>query len=140
MCLKIRNTKESRTLWVANEDITCYKVLDVWGKQIISPYQSFKYKIGKLYKAKLKVAPVDKIDGIHRFKGNDKWTDDTIIDFIYKGLHSYTSLKALNKRQYYNFFGYNTFKCIIPKGSEFYIDPIRGEYVSNQIIIVKEIK
>jgi len=131
MCFYIRNNIESATLWVAKQDITCYKILD---RELISPYQRFKYKYNKLYKVKIgrlvhMSSASNTKNGIilHPFYGSSM-----SIFYINKGLHSYSSKDEA--KSYESDFVY---KAIIPKGSEFYYDNVCREYVSNQLIIKK---
>jgi len=65
------------------------------------------------------------------FKLKNKHSID--ITFINKGFHSYTNKEAGGWLLSLFF----VYKCIIPKGSEFYYDNANEEYVSNQLIIKK---
>ena len=51
MCFYIRNTQESATLWIAKEDIVCYKFIN---RDMSSYYKGFTYKFNTLYKTNLK--------------------------------------------------------------------------------------
>ena len=99
---------------VADKDIICYKRSDKYtdNKTFIPEwYCDFVYKLGKRYKTR-----------IHEDDG-----------FISKGFHSYSSTKRFTQ------FAYRYVECIIPKGSKYYFNPTDMEYVSNQIIIKKNI-
>jgi hypothetical protein len=113
MCFYIHPKHPSKK--IANRDIVCYKCL--WDN-FRSPHQCKFYKLNKLYRSPI--------------------TIDTLWDFtITRGLHSY-SYKRFAIRQ----MGYNGIlvKGIIPKGSKYYYNPDRHEYVSNQIILQEIIK
>ena len=43
MCLTLTKNSEIK---VAQENITCYKVMEKWNNTLISPYQSMRYKCG----------------------------------------------------------------------------------------------
>jgi hypothetical protein len=129
MCFSIQkgNVKPK----IAERDITCYKVFDngTYGNQhgtfIRSLYQDFPYKIGIKYELDGYMNPIK--DCI----GNST---------IEVGLHSYTCLKHAEQKSirlsWYN--GRCVYKCIIPKGSTYYVNTKHKEYVSDQIIIVEQ--
>ena len=114
MCLRLTSYEKK----IADEDIECYKVLKVCGGLMFSPFQMFDYMIGKLYETKL--GEIEEGD-------------------IYEGFHSCTSIYGARRYQTNNV--EHIFKCIIPKGAEYYKGrsticghSIEG-YVSNKIII-----
>ena len=120
---------------IAKKDITCYKVFDngAHGNQhgtfIRSLYQFFSYKIGIKYELDGYINPI-----------KDLYTNNSIIEV---GLHSYTCLKhAEEKSIRLSWFNGRccVYKCIIPKGSTYYINTERKEYVSDQIIIEELVK
>jgi len=133
MCFYIRNNKKSATLYVAKEDIACYKILE---SNLISPYRAYKYKFNKLVKAKLKIPKSLNKNGEYQFNLISYYRINERLLSIEKGLHSYvnysTALKNKNCRLFQDT---KIYKCIIPKGSEFYYDPVQKEYVSNQLIV-----
>ena len=126
MCFYIQKGKNSKPK-VAKQNITCYKVFyrsDCSGNQhgsyVKSYYQSFKYKIGVLYELDGYMVPI---------KG---YRNDT----IEVGLHSYsTRAKAFREKGGWDYKVIH--ECIIPKGSIYYHNDYKEEYVSDQIIIVK---
>jgi hypothetical protein len=139
MCFNVRNNIESATLWVAKQDIVCYKRFKY---EMYSPYRDFKYKLDKLYKAKIGkptrtcsfIEAKSTKDGI--ILDNNIYVSDPIFE-INRGLHSYSSLYMASKKlRIYE----SLYKCIIPKGSEFYYDNVDKEYVSNQLIVKKKLK
>ena len=115
MCFFIHINHEEKK--IANRDITCYKCLY---NNFTSPYKGKLYKLNKLYKSSICITM-------------------TICKtpIITKGLHSY-SCKRFAIRQM-NSYGILV-KGIIPKGSKYYYNPDRHEYVSNQIILQEVIK
>lgn len=136
MCLIIKNQKLKK----AKENIVCYKVLT---KGLISPIQHFEYEINKLFITAITF-------------GNDWCTyDDTSVNYLREkypnwkydhkkydlisvetGFHSFSKRSRINKLENCE----SIWKCIIPKGSFYYEDPIDQLMVSNQIIIKSQSK
>lgn len=124
MCFdKVMNGKYE-DVQVATEDIKCYKklYLSTYGN-IISPYQGMKYF--SVNTKESKVIKKAKFVKNHKSHGT-----------IYNGLHTYSNKKiALNnsgeKRLY---------DAIIPKGTKYYYNPSRHEYVSEKLIVYNKIK
>ena len=114
MCFSIHPDHPDKK--IAKRDITCYKILQNISGELFSRLRGFEYKLNKLYKTKI---------------------DEPQLGEINRGFHS-NSNKHFLKRQRSCIISSKNVKCIIPKGSEYYYDPIWREYVSNQIII-KEI-
>lgn len=100
---------------IANRDIVCYKCL--WDN-FRSPYRYKLYKLNKLYRSHI--------------------TIDTLCgSTITRGLHSYSYKRfAIRQMGSYGIL----VKGIIPKGSKYYYNSDRHEYVSNQIILQEIIK
>lgn len=123
---------------VALEDIPVFKVMILLGNsRLISKYYSFEYRIGETYSMNN-----DEII-LHRLKYGY---------IIEEGFHSYSSdskievhpdmMEILNARDMcvdrmsiYSECTYVKVECIIPKGSEYYVNK-DGEYVSNNIKII----
>ncbi len=134
MCFYIRNTEEARTLWVAKEDIVCYKTMVNYNSKVAtSRYKNFIYILGRVYKQKLEKIPKVTKEGLYIFPVvNGVWRTVSL------GFHSYsTCQEARRNTGMWNTF--SVYRCIIPKGSEFYYDRERKEYISNQIKIVKKL-
>jgi hypothetical protein len=113
MCFVVEYTHPES--FIAKEDITCYKVVNYREEKIVSEYKKFVYDIDKLYKLD---EPLKEINGQ-----------------IEKGFHSYTKLRiAVGDKTDYQI----VIKCIIPKGSVYFISDYYEEYVADAIII-KEI-
>ena len=106
---------------IAKKDIRCYKRMEKIGGQIYSAIKHKKYSFGKLTKAK---------GTRHNAVLEISW-----VVFIQTGTHSYVA-KSLAK--YYQSPDEILVQCTIPKGSRYYKN--ETEYVSNRIIIVKEVK
>jgi len=102
---------------IAKKDIVCYKRLMISPTgNFLSPYQLKPYKLNILCRSKLELSSYNTICvGIHSYSCKKKATS------------------CLN-RVYFEVLA----KGIIPKGSRYYYNPIRHEYVSNRIIL-KEI-
>lgn len=98
--------------WVMDNKVTSVIIdgKEKLGKSYRTPYQNFPIKLGILYQDKL------------NRKG----------DRVYKGFHSFV------KEQSAMYDGGGVIaRCIIPKGSEYYIGTFNGDesYASNQIIV-----
>ena len=118
MCLTTNNTRK----YIAEKDIICYKTVKIQGTQLISYWCNFKYELNKKYKIQA-LQPISVGNGDIR---------------ICEGFHSYIKLDTAENDLLYGIL-YPVVevvvKCIVPKGSEYYINS--EEMVSNQIIIVE---
>jgi hypothetical protein len=121
--------------FIAKKDIVCYKILNEFCRhewiddepktvfKIVSPFKGFTYELNNLYKL---FSPLMEI--------NNGFSEHT----IQEGFHSYTKLRIAKNITHSNC--ESVFKCIIPKGSEYYVNDLYNEYVSNQIIIKEKIR
>jgi len=121
MCFSVhQNHRQPKT---AKRDIVCYKTLL---KGNVSVIQDFKYRIGKRY-----VLADGLADGLHvtvnlsLSMGGD----------IAVGFHSYSSMRKTKAHVSRMKLPY---RCVIPKGSTYYFNPSRHEYVSDSIKIVSK--
>ena len=137
MCL----FKKHREHKIADQDIECYKVLQ---SNLRSIYYNYPYKIGKLYKKIwdeefLKYAdPRQDIGGnmfhasLDKEQCEDMYGDDEekITFTNSEGKEDYKLIRHLSKEQV-------MVKCIIPKGSKYYL----GTYteIGSEQILIKEI-
>ena len=125
MCFYIH--EDHQKVKIARKDITCYKVLRNINSRYYAPYQCVEYRYNKLKKSKIITRPRPGTFG------------SGTIDL---GLHSLTDLKSVKRfinRTLLVYSGDPVFEAVIPKGSEYYYNPYKGEYVSNQLMIVKRI-
>lgn len=99
---------------IAKKDIVCYKRLKINPTgNFLSPYQKKPYKLNILYRSRLELSSYHTIDvGIHSYSCKKRAT------------------RLLNRVR-----GEVLVKSIIPKGSRYYYNQIRHEYVSNRIIL-----
>lgn len=112
MCFWIH--EKYREAIIATKDIKCWKRTfrtSLLNGGFTSEIRNFPYKFGETYKTTI--------------KGN--------LIMINKGFHSYT-------HKPYARYCTCTIYCKIPKGSKYYYNPTRHEYVSNQIIPLKVVK
>lgn len=126
MCMYLKKGDESAK--IANRDIVCYKMLKVIDDgRMITPYQKMPCEIGAEYTSKLR-----------------KNVGKKSVTF---GLHTYTS-KAAAFMQYRALTCFGQFvvcKCIIPKGSSYFVGEFLGlsgtlrSYASNRLRIVEEV-
>lgn len=117
MCLYTKWKKPKK----AKKDIIVYKILD---ENCISPYRGFAYNLGVKYDTNMKSYKEMFISGL----------------YIYVGFHAFTSKRALLKSYLKKeFISAVAFKCIIPKGSSYYISSCKKEIVSESIIIKRRL-
>ena len=99
----------------AEEDITCYKVLN---DDMTALYYPFTYEVGRLYKGKLDMP-------------GPTWND------VDKAFHTYATIVIAQRAAGC---GYRkVWRATIPIGAKYY-EGACNEYASNQIIIVEQIK
>lgn len=117
MCLCTKWEKSKK----AKRNIIVYKILD---KDCVSPYRGFVYNLGVKYNTDFK-----SVKGIF---SNNTYVDD--------GFHAFTSKRALLKSHLYKKSTPTVaFKCIIPKGSSYYISSCKKQIVSDSIIIKRRL-
>jgi hypothetical protein len=119
MCFYKSKTKGFTRVKIAEKNIVCYKVCNRKKKNTIkSIYRDFLYTQGKTYE-------VEKFGGF--------WYDVRLINV---GLHSYSTFEeAVNYREGSR--DERVCKFIIPKGTKYYENPDRLEYVSLRIKFVE---
>lgn len=114
---------------VADKDIVCYKKLDfcyfTWGYMTPCTHSQIPTKCLRK-KVPFKAEIVNKAQFIwkHILGFSDVVTDGFI--------HSYAYTPSLS-------FRYDTFKCIIPKGTKYFIG-VDHDYASEQIIFIEKLK
>ena len=120
MCLQTYH----KNPYTANKDIVVYKILlkSFFG-EIVSPYLGFVYKLRTLYSTSLSVR-----QSLYSNK----------LYLIDEGLHAYTSIDKAEKEITY-FSRANIYRCIIPKGSLYYVNEKDNEIVSNQLIVKRKL-
>lgn len=113
-----------RNPYTANKNIVVYKILlkSFFG-EIISPYLNFVYKLRTLYSTSLSVR-----QSLHSNK----------IYLIEKGLHAYTSIDKAKENLIY-FSKATIYRCIIPKGSLYFINEDDNEIASNRLIVKRRL-
>jgi len=137
MCLYVRKSIPKRM--IATEAVVCYKRIGRADQQLddyedrgfrandlVSIFQYMRYKVRTTYTSKLVFSKELK-------------PDETIIGRVHKGLHSYTTLETA-KKQLHKLSGEVLIECRIPKGAEYYYDPMREEYASDTLRTIKLIK
>lgn len=124
MCFFI--DKDHSTVKIAEEDIICFKQMYKYGERFESIVYSYKYPKSGLLKSEIQVICYKEIPGCDK------------LGIIEKGIHSYSEnglelraqkLKGI-KGERVNCI------CIIPKGAQYYFNPVYREYVSNAIQIL----
>ena len=123
---------------IATEDITCYKVFHkmdiIWGveKTLDLTFEAKIKELKSLYR-QYKYIPYNinpKIDITY------KWNDILNAWYIDEGYYSYISLEEAKKCNSHGAF--SIIECIIPKGTEYYINE-NNEIVSSTIIVTDKI-
>jgi hypothetical protein len=113
MCFVIDDDRPDEI--IAIEDIVCYKFMDYYDNVLRSPYRDYKYEFNQEYIL------------------NDYLRNE--YERINEGYHSYTKLRVCKDEANIK---HTIVRCIIPKGSRYYINNFDNQYVSDHIII-KEI-
>ena len=116
MCLYTKWKKPKK----AEKDIIVYKILD---KYCVSPYRGFMYNLGVKYNTDME-------------SYNGQFTKGL---YIHAGFHAFTSKRALLKSSLKKEKSAIAFKCVIPKGSSYYISSCKKEIVSDSIIIKRRL-
>ena len=135
MCFYIIENHEEKK--IAKFDIPCWKILKLekvkWYRRLFKKPQLFSfyfdhiYELNKLYETKLgQKTPI--------YHNNGHKVCQKIIN---QGFHSFSS----KDEEVYYLFDSNlvTIEGYIPKGAEYYENPIIQEYVSNKIILTKRL-
>jgi hypothetical protein len=104
--------------YIAQKDIIVYKALFKSGKRILSPFREFPYILKKLYQTDF---------------GITFSLTYNAPKLIHEGFHGYRNRKYAISRWI------KVYKCIIPKGSQYYISSDQKEIVSDQIIIKRKL-
>lgn len=135
MCL-ITNQKEP---FVADRDIVCYKALSESAGSI---YRDFVYILGDTYETEILPAGMgyshyafDEEDSkalkLYRYVNEDRLRKMSELGYVSFGQGFHSAKKKTRIKLDYDEFLY---KCIIPKGSQYYVNP-SGLMVSNKIIV-----
>ena len=115
MCLFTR-WKKPKT---ATKNIVVYKVLRTYSEYIESPYRGLIYNLKELYETKL-----TKCKALGGFGEN-----------IFEVSHAFVSKKPHCDFEIHE----KLYKCIIPKGSIYYISSDNKQIVANKIIIKRKL-
>lgn len=179
MCL-IYNKENSPVGYVADKDITCYKILkyciykgkgsDITARLTSPFYNNLYWQIGDEKTAYINLNPLDDVYIIRRekWKGNDSlaatWTGnpnyigwkrnigrgwggemtlDPSLGCITNGLHSFTGYmngRMINLLYSGLQYTYPIFRCVIPKGSHYYVSDDAQSYVSDRLRLVAKVE
>lgn len=122
MCFYIHS--EYKKIKVADKDIPCWKIFTKSLPGFVnSLYEGFPYERGALYYE----------NNMHKEKGFFYESD-----VIYIGLHSFSTLAKARVIYGISFTLTRNkiiIRCVIPKGSKYYYNPDRREYVSDHLLI-----
>lgn len=132
MCLQTKWKKPR----IATKDKIVYKLLDddTNSKKANAPFNSFIYDLGKVYKTKiLETNNWSAFDHMAEFTLRS--TNRKELISIGEGFHSAKTKKRLKDGL---FSDRNIYRCIIPKGSKYYVG-LTDLIVSDKIKIVKKI-
>jgi hypothetical protein len=120
---------------IAEKDIVCYKQLCVnWNNAIVTPITKTLIPIKCIHKNKKKRVPF-KAEILNKFRfiwGHVLGFSDEVTDGF---IHTFSS----NPLHYNYFLDGHVFKCVIPKGTKYFIGN-DGDYASEQIIFVEQLK
>ena len=113
---------------IAERDIVCYKVLSYWYGKYYTPIMRKRVKDAVLTGRRLFRGGL--------FRQKHKYTDYISIEGGY--IHVYSTF--MNCR-WYGFCGERCcYKCIIPKGTEYWVSNDRKEFAARKIRFVKQVK
>jgi hypothetical protein len=133
MCLKIEKHIEPS---IAEEDITVYKMVKVYGKgkkmEITSAYWSYNWTLGK--EEQVEMIRDEDTNGAHDDREITDYRNISNIIHITEGFHSARTSQRLGRANdnWYQ----RKIQCIIPKGALYYHN-LSDLYVSNRLIPVK---
>ena len=133
MCLDV--LKSNKDKLVAETDIVVYKYLKITSIGFVTPFQYQPINIGESYYSKLKVRLYSDVD-----LDNDELPDDLLVGCVGEGLHSFGSFKDAYRQYRYDKSERVVVKCLIPKGSEYYVGKFDDQlsYASADLIYVKK--
>jgi hypothetical protein len=129
-----------QTIWkepkIAEEDIVVYKILNIGNDRITSPYRYFTWNLDTVYETEIKETTDytcfdDKAKTEYNICSEE-------VKSIGRGFHSALNKKRLSEDREEWTNEEVIFKCIIPKGSEYYIG-LSDLVVSNRIIIKEKV-
>lgn len=100
----------------ADRDIACYKLVypENMDHKFRSQFQEFKYELGRTYQ-------------------EDCFRRVNLTRHIYEGFHSYRTIREAVS---HSCPGMVLIKCVIPKGSLYYVSENRDQYCSDTIRVV----
>jgi len=142
MCFFIE--KKNKEVKIAKKDIVCYKALirNHYG-DIISPFRRAEYfsystqkRIKRIEVGKMKKILVDLVDLELYFLPELFTKAESTSEIITNGLHTYSSLRLVKMRA--KGFGWQVYKAIIPKDTEYYYNSRTKEYVSTKLKVYKK--
>lgn len=124
MCFNIDSNNPDKQ--IAEKDITCYKVMfKKDNNSYLSQFKSFEYKKDENYEInKWSFGMPQSIEVGFHFHSNIETARDSLAFWNTCSIAPPESLNLV------------IIECIIPKGSEYYHNPIEHEYVSNRIKII----
>lgn len=132
MCFYIHS--KHKTAKIAKKDIICYKILSKFNTRLY--LDNFIHEKG-IYFSSIK-------NYIYNFNENKKYISNIKVEnanywnnyneCIHIGIHSYSSIKRCRSYPYSRVV---IVKCIIPKGSTYYYNPDKQEYVSDTIEFIE---
>ena len=125
MCLIASHIKPK----VAEEDIVCYKILQVYSDKICSPYMEYKWKLGK----------------VRRAWGWWNIPRNPDIEGIQKGcFHSFETLDDAVSEARVARGNLYVYECVIPKGTKYWAGTYSRmripSYASRKLKVVKKIE
>lgn len=139
MCLITKDKQK----YIATEDMVVYKKLRSDDSEIVSQHHFFNYNLNELYKTEIAHSEdIRFYDRKATVAYNPKMFYNDIIDLVYKDIELGNAICIgqgfhfilVPDRPDSSIHTLETYECIVPKGSEYYLDN-SDLGVSNQIII-----
>lgn len=130
MCLILGKDQEKK---VAKTNIECFKVVEKYedpngAVEYFSFFQTTPIDVGVVMRSELGRPRAEQRGGKN-------------IKTIYEGFHSFSTTESIERHFRFPINSFNVFRCIIPKGSEYYVGTF-GEvenYCSNAIKYIEKI-
>lgn len=128
-------TSEKRK--IAEEDIVVYKVLI----EKIDNKSGYQYLSSPIFNYQFTILNGQEKNCIFNNQSSEDVVTDGFITMVGRGFfHSYCDVNNAFMDWDYNIkkYGYGVYKCIIPKGSEYFYSEFSKSYASKKIIVTKE--
>lgn len=135
MCLTLTKNSEIK---VAQENITCYKVMEKWDNTLISPYQSMRYKCGIMRVSETPITLKHGMFGVYIEEGFHSCCNEQEAERLKSALQTHATLHNFDAQ-------YVVVKCLISTGTRYavgffsWLGESFDSICSERIIAVEEV-